>query len=216
MNNVKKLEAVLSEQSSNVERRVEHTVYDYAATMARIENAIVVVSDMVNKRSSIFQGAFANRLGLSDHDNREENSIWEKFILSKLPKEEFEAKVIAELRFFHYLKQKPKTKRNYYLLTKLRFRGKSDKMIDVAHKMYYVYDENNVNIKYAVCIYAPLTFDFKGRSLIVNSITGTTEELTASASTNILSKRELQVLSLISEGKKSAEIATQLNLSRVD
>lgn len=203
----------MSEQSSGGERRIEPGIYRYAETMARIENSIVVVSDMMNKKSKIFQGAFADILGLSECDCMEENSIWEKIILTKLPEAEFEAKVIAELRFFHYLKQKPKTKRNYYLITKLRFINKKDELIDVAHKMHYVYDESNDAIKYAVCVYAPLSFDFKGRSMIVNSVTGTTEELTSSDLDKILSKREIQVLSLIAEGKKSMEIASLLNLS---
>lgn len=50
-------------------------------------------------------------------------------------------------------------------------------------------------------------------SFVVNSITGITEELTASDNDGILSPRECQVLSLIDTGMKSADIARQLDIS---
>lgn len=79
--------------------------------------------------------------------------------------------------------------------------------------MYYLFDEDKDNIRYALCIYAPLPFDFNGQSYAVNSITGITEELTDYGNKTILSPRERQVLSLIDTGMKSAEIADRLNIS---
>ena len=70
--------------------------------MSEIENVVAVVSDLSMRTSKIFNGGFAKVLGLSDYT--EENSIWEKKILSLMPEREREEKFIAELRFFHYLK----------------------------------------------------------------------------------------------------------------
>lgn len=201
----------MSAQLPELAGKTDSDVMSYAAMMADVENAIVVVSDVSGKSSRIFLGGFAERFDIAGY--RHENSIWEKMILSLMPEEELEAKVIAELRFFHFLKGKPKTRKSYYLLTKLRFKAKDGNMVDVAHKLFYVYDENFGAVRYAVCRYSPLLFDFRGRSMVVNSIDGTVEELSANSVSQILSRREFQVLKLISEGKKSSEIASVLNVS---
>lgn len=79
--------------------------------------------------------------------------------------------------------------------------------------MYYIFDENEENVRYAICIYGSMPFDFKGKSHVVNSITGVKEELTASDNNKILSCRGCQILSMIDKGMKSAEIANLLNIS---
>lgn len=180
--------------------------------LAQIENVVVVVSDMADGKSHIIAGGFARNLGIVGY--QQENSIWESRILSLMAADEQEAKYIAELRFFHYLRHIPKNKKpEYYLVSKLRLRFIDGGIHDVMHRMYYIFDENNENIRYAVCIYGPLPFDFKGKSHAVNSVTGMTEELTASGNSSILSRRECQVLAMIDSGMKSAEIASQLHIS---
>ncbi|MDE6384049.1 MAG: helix-turn-helix transcriptional regulator [Paramuribaculum sp.] len=212
MSTIRELEDIMSAQSQQAgELNIDTDIIAYAQTMADIENAIVVISDMAQKRSRIFLGTFARELGINDYDS--ENSIWEKVILSYLSEAELETKMISELRFYHFIKNKPKSRRNYYLLTKLRFQTHAGRMADVAHKLYYIYDDRGDAVKYAVCRYAPLTFDFRGKSVIVNSIDGSMEELTTSDGKGILSRRERQVMSLIAEGKKSAEIAELLSVS---
>lgn len=211
MKPIRELEDIMSAQSPAGELNIDADLITYAQTMAAIDNAIVVISDMAQKRSRIFSGGFARVLGLNGYDC--ENSIWEKMILSYLSEGELETKVISELKFYHFLKNKPKSRRNYYLLTKLRFKTPQGGMVDVAHKLYYIYDERGESVKYAVCRYAPLSFDFRGKSVIVNSIDGSIEELASTDTGGIISRRERQVLSLIAEGKKSAEIANILSVS---
>lgn len=53
-----------------------------------------------------------------------------------------------------------------------------------------------------------------GKSMVVNSLTGLSEELTSAGDSSILSKREVQVLKLIDSGKTSADIATLLSISK--
>lgn len=179
---------------------------------ARVENVLIVVSDMVESRSHIIAGGFARNLDIGDY--QQENSIWESKILSLMSQEEQEEKYIAELRFFHYLRHLPKSKRaDYYLMSKLRFRFADGGIHDVLHRMYYIFDDNGEDLRYAICIYGPLPFDFKGKSFAVNSVRGIKEELTASGNDSILSRRERQVLAMIDTGMKSAEIAGQLNIS---
>ena len=179
---------------------------------ARVENVLIVVSDMTVGRSHIIAGGFARNLDIGGY--QQENSIWESKILSLMSPEEQEEKYIAELRFFHYLRHLPKSKKSeYYLVSKLRFRFVDGDIHDVLHRMFYIFDENVENVRYAICIYGPLPVDFKGKSFAVNSITGMKEELIASGNSSILSRRESQILAMIDRGMKSAEIAGRLNIS---
>lgn len=179
---------------------------------ARVENALIVVSDMIEGKSHIIAGGFARNLDIGDY--RQENSIWENKILALMSPEEQEEKYIAELRFFHYLRHLPKSqKTDYFLMSKLRFRFKDSDIHDVLHRMYYIFDEDGENLRFAISIYGPLPFDFMGKSFAVNSVTGLKEELTASGNDSILSRRERQILAMIDTGMKSAEIAGLLNIS---
>lgn len=179
---------------------------------ARIENVLIVISDMAEGKSHIIAGGFARNLDIGDYQH--ENSIWENRILSLMSPEEQEEKYIAELRFFHYLRHLSKSKkRDYYLMSKLRFRFADGDIHDVLHRMYYIHEENGEELRFAICIYGPLPFDFKGKCFAVNSLTGIKEELTASGNDSILSRRERQVLAMIDTGMKSSEIADQLNIS---
>lgn len=179
---------------------------------AHIENVLIVVSDMADGTSHIVAGGFASNLDIGDYQH--ENSIWENRILSLMSADEQERKYIAELRFFHFLRHLPKSKKtDYYLVSQLRFRFADGDIHDVLHRMYYIFDESGENVRYAICIYGPISFDFKGKSFAVNSITGIKEELTISANDTILSRRECQVLAMIDTGMRSAEIAGQLNIS---
>lgn len=210
--NRKELDKLLRIETQSVGCAPLSDILDYARFLARIENVLVVVSDMADSKSHIIAGGFARNLDIGDY--QQENSIWESRILSLMTEDEQEEKYIAELRFFHYLKHLPKSKKSdYYLVSKLRFRFIEGDIHDVLHRMYYIFDKNMENVRYAICIYGPLPFDFKGKSLAVNSITGLTEELTASGNSTILSRRECQVLTMIDTGMKSAEIAGHLHIS---
>lgn len=210
--NRKKLDKLLRSEN-HTERCTPLTdLLAHARFWANIEKTLIVVSDMADGKSYIIDGGFAQNLGIGDYQH--ENSIWESRILSLMSEDEQEEKYIAELRFFHYLRRMAKNKKlEYHLLSKLRFHFADGDAHDVLHRMYYIFDENLEVVRYAVCIYGALSFDFKGKSFAVNSITGIKEELTASGDNAILSSRECQVLSMIDLGMKSAEIASQMSIS---
>lgn len=82
---------------------------------ARVENVLIVISDMAEGRSHIIAGGFARNLDIGDY--QQENSIWETKIISLMSPQEQEEKYIAELRFFHYLRHLSKSKKtDYYLM----------------------------------------------------------------------------------------------------
>ncbi|MDE6854487.1 MAG: helix-turn-helix transcriptional regulator [Muribaculaceae bacterium] len=212
MSRQKELDRLLRLQQSGENDIQKENAYAFARAIVGLENVVAVVSDMSCGTSHILTGEFARILGLDDYTR--ENSIWEKRILSMMSKEEQEAKFIAELRFYHFLRHLPAHKRKcHYLMSKLKFTLDDGKKLDVLHRMYYIYDLTQENVLYAICLYGPLTFDFKGKSLVINSVTGISEELSAVTNTSVLGKRERQVLGLIASGLKSSEIAEMLNIS---
>lgn len=209
----RKLDRMLKNQPFDDVSDMAVNPFAYARCMAEVENVVAVVSDLSRLTSRIFAGGFAGRLGLDGYD--EEDSIWEKRILSLMPEEELTEKFVAELRFLHFVRRQPAKRRGrYHLASRLRFRGKDGEMVDVLHRMYYVYDAVSGAVRYAVCLYGPLTFGLPEQSVVVDSVSGVTEELTTVDDGRILSRREKQVLSLINKGKTSQEISEELNISR--
>ncbi len=212
MSDFSKINSLLKTGRASVPASDDSGVEVFARYLSEIENLVVVVSDMIRDTSRIFCGRFAETLGIDGYTA--ENSIWEKAILDLMPEEERNEKYRAELRFFHYLRHLPRNvRRNYYMASRLRFRTSGHTMTDVLHRMYYIYDADGESIKYTVCVYGPVTPGFSGRSMVVNSITGLTEELSSTTDSKILSRRELQILRLIDSGKKTAEIASMLSIS---
>lgn len=210
-NHFSNLDALLREQAAETATDGASAIYSCAAAMATVENVIAVVSDLTAGTSRIFAGAFADVLGIDGYSK--ENSIWERRILSLMPEEEQEAKFIAELRFFHHLRRLGRQRRNYFLMSKLRFTGRDGNPVNVLHRMYYILGTDGETVSHAVCLYGPLTTDFQGKSVAVNSLTGVSKELTATSDSNILSPRERQILALINSGLKSREIADRLHIS---
>lgn len=209
--NRRKLDDLLSAGSTPGGCAMLSKVLADARAIADVENVLVVVSDLANRESHIIAGGFASSLGISDHC---ESSIWESRILSLMSPKEQEDKYIAELRFFHYLRHLPRHRRHEcYLVTKLRLMFTDGSLHDVLHRMYYIYGPEGHAARFAICIYGPMVFEMRGKSKVVNSVTGISEELAASADDSIISRRECQVLSLVDSGLKSAEIAKTLNIS---
>lgn len=210
--NRKTLDKLLRSENSSDGHAFLPDILSHARFWAQIENVLIVVSDMADGKSHIIAGGFASNFDIGDY--QQENSIWESRILSLMSADEQEEKYIAELRFFHYLRHLPKSRRaDYCLVSKLRFRFADGDIRDVLHRMYYIFDGNGENVRYAICIYGPLPFDFKGKSYAVDSVTGIAEELSASGNGSILSRRERQVLAMIDTGMKSADVAARLNIS---
>lgn len=158
-----KLERLLKNQTIVKHDSVLTRVSDYAEAISSVENSVAVVSDLSDGKSYIYPGMFASVIGISDYEK--EDSIWEKRILDLIPEDELNEKFIAELRFFHFLKHVPKSQRShYYLMSKLHFNHESGKMLDVLHRMYYIFDNNADKVRFAICVYGHQSVDFKGKS----------------------------------------------------
>lgn len=212
MDNQIKLDTLLRSQVGNVDEFDENEIYGYARGVAKFENVISVVSDLKKGTSRIFTGGFGHVLGLGDH--YEDATIWERRIMKMMPEKEWEKKIVTELRFFHYLRQMGRKRRNYYLMSLLRFYNDRGSLVNVMHRIYYIYDNKSESAWYAVCLYGPMPEYYNGKDQVVDSITGIGEELTPFTDAGVLTSREKQVLALIKSGMKTKEIACRLNISK--
>ncbi|MDE6368013.1 MAG: LuxR C-terminal-related transcriptional regulator [Muribaculaceae bacterium] len=210
---LQKLDKTLRLQAPKGEADSIDSIMNYAETTARLENCIVVISDMRNRRSHIFSGKFADEIGLSGY--KSEDSIWEHQLLSLMSDEAREEKYLGELRFYNYVRLKPREKRTrYFLAMNIVFTAPDGSRINVVHRMNYIYDSATGDIHFALCRYERQWCEIPGRCVAVDSLTGKVEELTSQSDRGILSKRETQILALIDKGMMSKDIAAQLSISK--
>lgn len=123
-------------------------------------------------------------------------------------------KYLQELRFFHFVRRQPKTKRtDFYLANKLRIKDAQGNYQFVLHRLFYVPSSIGNSLWLALCVYTPWLFGFSGKSRVIHSVTGEMMELGGQEDAQILSDREKQILRLIDKGLMSKEIAGQLSIS---
>lgn len=182
---------------------------------ANVENALAVLSDMYAGDSHIYYGGFSRTLGMSTTDDGQRiGSIWEKEILERIHPDDLHDKYLLELRFFHYIKHLPRSRRSHcYLVERLRMKNTQGEYIPVLHRMFYIAASTEAGIRFALCLYTPLPHGFPAGGRVVDSITGQITELEKRNDTRILSRREKQVLHLIDHGMASKHIADTLSIS---
>ncbi|WP_270722187.1 response regulator transcription factor [Bacteroides hominis] len=192
-------------------KEYKQIAYNYA----RIENAIVVLSDMHTNISYIYYGGTAETLGIAKRgESRNFESIWEKEIFKQIHPDDLSEKYVQELRFYHFLKQIPAKKRaDYFLMSKLRMRNTSGKYVPVLHRMFYVSTHSSNSMWLALCLYN-LSTDPTMNCMVINSANGQAIELEKQDYSSLLSDREKVILKLIDTGKTSQEIARTLFISK--
>ena len=187
-----------------------------AELYARIENGISVLSDLKSRKSYIYHGALAEQIGLSDEQSEIE-SIWEDELLSRINHEDLQNKYRLELQFFQLLNAlEAEDRKDYQAITKLRVRNTDGKIILVKHRLLYIGSSTDGSIWLALCLYNRI-YDHPDyqipQSMIVNTRTGKVIDDSHTRFTDLLSPREKEVLTLIKHGRRSKEIAVQLELS---
>ncbi len=218
MNIINTLNAKLLEQPFEEELAPATSLAEYqhiALTYSVMENAIAVLSDLKLRKSYIYNGGVASRLGISEKGRTEEiDSIWEERILSRIHPDDLLGKHLLELQFFHFLKNIPLSERlDYYIISRMRMWDNSGEYIAIQHRMFYASSHDSMRL--ALCIYTlsensnlPNTYE----GMIVNSVTGKSMK-PDKQNNNILSAREKEILRLIAKGKMSKDIADSLSIS---
>lgn len=188
---------------------------EIARNYARMENNIAVLSDLRTNVSYIYLGGFAQTLGIKgDTSENKIPSIWEEGIFRLIHPDDLTEKHLQELRFFHFIKQQPKTKRSsYYMMSRIRIKTGTASYIPAIHRIFYISIPPKETLWLTLCLYSPLSFELPSKCVIVDSATGYTTELEKQNGIKILSTREKQILSLINKGLTSKEIAQSLSIS---
>lgn len=187
-----------------------------AQLYSRLENCISVLSDMKARRSYIYYGAAAGRLGLQKKET-EINSIWEDELLSRVRAEDLQKKYRLEFQFFQLLNSVEVAERpDYRIITKLRARNSEGKQLLLEHRLLYISSSAEGSAWLALCLYHIIyehpEFEVP-RGVILNTRTGAIIDPEERSFAEILSTREKEILQLIKLGRRSKEIAEKLSLS---
>ncbi|RZK71392.1 MAG: response regulator transcription factor [Pedobacter sp.] len=193
--------------------------FQYTAFMyAQIENSVAVLSDMSTNKSYVYNGGVASKLALSALDSLTEiDSIWEDEIFSRIHPDDLVDKHLLELQFFNMIKSTPISLRaNFHVNSRIRMLDENNQYIYIKHRMFYISSLANGSLWLALCLYNFVDEDIallKPDRLIVNSATGEIIKPDDQNSSNLLSSREKEILTLIRKGKMSKEIAFALGIS---
>ena len=98
-----------------------------------------MLSDLRTGSSYIYYGGFSRTLGIDKSGKEDElSSIWEEEIFRLIHPDDLSAKHLQELRFYHFMKRRPKKERtDHYLASKLRMKNAAGDYIPVLHRMFY-------------------------------------------------------------------------------
>ena len=186
-----------------------------AQSYAETENGIAVLSDFQENISYIYSGKFGEQIGLSKPFLQADSAFEEEVFSCILPEELLERHIL-ELRFFHFQKALPVKERPYYnMVCPIHFSipGKGD--IPVLHRTYYLESLPEGSVWLGLCLYTPFIETGSITGQIVNNRTGETvlPEMYVSFDKQLLSTREIEVLSLLAKGLSSKQIADTLYIS---
>lgn len=182
---------------------------------AAVGGGIAVLSDFRNNRSYIYSGSFGKALDMppcSDID-----SAFEDCIFSFISSTDLTDRHILELRFFEFLKTLPIESRTEYIHScrlNVTIRGKQ---MSILHTTRYLDILPNGCVTIGLCVYTPFgdRRDSEFEGYIINLATGESFDFRKleGLDDTILSPREREVLSLLSEGYASKQIADKLHIS---
>ena len=160
---------------------------------------IAVVSDFQNNECHIYSGRFGQTIMDFPEYMVDHTSAFENTVFSHANEEELIQRHILELRFFNFIKELPiNEKTNFSASCIISFyRTGSNETIKILHTTRYFSCHN------------------KQDSIIVNLVTGETvrRNVYEACDRKILSRRQLEILSLIAKGVPSKQIADNLNIS---
>lgn len=182
-----------------------------------LDNSMAVLSDFRENKSYIYSGQFGAFFGISQNE-MVIDSAFEEVIFKNIHPADLKERDLLELRYFNFQKQHtPQDRKRYSTMCKLRAVNPEGNYVAIAHRTLYPHAYEDGSIWLALCIYAPATGQSSNGidAKIIDAVTGcevATEVLTAYDKL-LLSPRETEVLTLISLGYQSKQIAQNLNIS---
>lgn len=179
---------------------------------------IAVVSDFQNNECHIYSGKFGQSIMNLPEYMVDHSSAFENIIFSRANEDELIERHVLELRFFNFIKKLPvKEKTNFSASCILSFyRAGNNEKVKILHTTRYFGCSANGSVSLGLCTYIPYPIsDNRQNGIIINLLTGETvgRDLYEVSDRKILSHRQLEILSFLSKGVPSKQIADKLNIS---
>lgn len=214
------LKSLLTEQQFEVSENQESlltTAKTYAYGYAQATEGIAVLSDFHQNICHIYSGKFGQKaLGLPNYF-MDSSSAFENGIFKSVLEKDLLERHILELRFFHFLKSIPAEKKTEYQASCLiRFHKQDNATLPILHTTRYLHCHHNGSVQLGLCTYIPLPqTNGKTEGSIANITTGESirPEQYIRCDNKLLSKRQIEILSLLAKGISSKQIADKLNIS---
>jgi len=179
---------------------------------------IAVVSDFQNNECHIYSGKFGQTIMNLPEYMVDPNSAFEDIVFCHAKEDELIERHVLELRFFNFIKELPiKEKTNFSASCILSFyQTVGNKIVKILHTTRYLSCSANGSVLFGLCTYIPYPISHNRQDgIIVNLLTGEMvgRDLYEASDRKILSRRQLEILSLIAKGVPSKQIADNLNIS---
>ncbi len=189
------------------------TAKNYAHAYTQTTNGIAVLSDYQNNVNHIYSGQFGQTLGLPEYAENK-NSIFEHEVFDNISDEELVERHILELRFFRFLESVPAVqKTDFNAICIVHFQRQGMPLLSVLHTTRYLLCHANGSIRLGLCTYMPFPqINEVMKGCIINTRTGETVCLELFDS-QLLSRRQIEILSLLAKGEGSKQIADKLSIS---
>lgn len=223
MDVIRELESSFNHQQFDSDPNGQQVIDECLRVMrayVRVSQCVAVMSDLAANKSYISVGSFGKFFNLSETNGKELviDTIWEEEIFSRIHPDDLFERHLLELRFFQYLKaMPPKERPKYNTVCRMRALNPSGEYQYIEHRTLYLQSTPNSCIWIALCLYtfasdqAP-QLGINGR--IINNETNETIPMERyNSCNNLLTKREKEVLRLISQGLLSKEISEQMSIS---
>lgn len=182
-----------------------------AAMYARMESCISVLSDLRERKSYIFYGFLGDDLGIAREGTHHQlDTIWEDEILCRISDQDLSRKQEEEMKFFSFVKKKQDDGCRFYMKSFFPMMNSAGVNVPVTHRIFYFHCENT--IRYTLCLYNASS-SYLEESTIVDSRNGEEIPMCRIDSSKMISEREKEVLTLISKGLSSKQIADRLGIS---
>lgn len=188
-----------------------------ASAFVRVTGGIAVLSDFSRGKCHTYSGRFGqNAFSLPEY-TLDDSSPFEDVVFDRFLNEDLIGRHILEIRFFHFLKSLPiAQRRDYQMSCLIGFARPDGGISQIFHSSRYIQWTLNGSVWLALCTYVPATLKFHGDNhSIINTVTGDIiqKERYADCDDRLLSKRQIEILSQLSKGYGSKQIADRLNIS---
>ncbi|WP_300300709.1 helix-turn-helix transcriptional regulator [uncultured Muribaculum sp.] len=186
-----------------------------AEAFANIGGSIAVISDFKNDCCYIYSGAFGKALNIPAYARID--SAFEDCIFSAIDPSDLIDRHILELRFFEFVKTLPVEVRTEYLHSCILNVTTGGREMSILHHTRYLDFTQDGCVTLGICTYNPVgdkrTGEFEGYMFNLNTGESIDVRQIEGIDETILSRREREVLGLLSEGFASKQIADKLHIS---